>query len=125
MYGLLQNLLAPTRPKNKSFDEIVKVLKAHFELKPVMIVECFHFHRRDQAPAKTVAVYVAGLRRLATTLDFGDYLDHAVKFGIVLFVGSAIQKSLLLEAELDFTHAVKVAQGMEAVHKITQALKGS
>ena len=33
-YGVLRNLLAPTRPKDKSFDEIVKVLKTHFEPNP-------------------------------------------------------------------------------------------
>ena len=71
-YGLLRNLLAPTSPKDKSFNEIVKVLKAHFEPKPVVIAERFHFHRRDQAPAETVAVYVTELRCLATTCDFGD-----------------------------------------------------
>ena len=124
-YGLLRNLLAPTSPKDKSFDEIVKVLKAHFEPKPVVIAERFHFHRRDQAPAETVAVYVAELRRLATTCDFGDYLDQALRDRFVCGLRSeAIQKSLLSETELDFVRAVKVAQGMEAAHKNTQTLKG-
>ena len=63
-------------PKDKSFDEIVKVLKAHFE--PKVIAELFHFHCCDQAPAETVAVYVAELRCLGTTCDFGDYLDQAL-----------------------------------------------
>ena len=35
----------------------------------------------------------------------------------------AIQKSLLSEAELDFTREVNVVQGMEAVHKNTQTMK--
>ena len=48
-------------PRTKSFDEIVKVLWAHFEPKPVVIAELFHFHRQDQAPAETVAVYVVEL----------------------------------------------------------------
>ena len=60
-YGLLRNLLAWTIPKDKSFNEIVKVLKAHFEPKPVDIAECFHFHHCDKAPAETTAVYVAEL----------------------------------------------------------------
>ena len=45
-YGLLRNLLAPASPKDKSFKEIVDTPKAHFEPKPLVIAERFHFHRR-------------------------------------------------------------------------------
>ena len=115
----------PTSPKDKSFDEIVKALKMHFEPKPVVIAERFHFHCHNQTPAESVAVYVAELRRLATTCDFRDYLNHALRDRFVCGLGSqAIQKSLLSEAELDFTRAVKVAQGMEAATKNTLTLKG-
>ena len=44
-YELLCNLVAPASPKDKSFDEIVDMLKAHFEPKPIIIVERYHFHR--------------------------------------------------------------------------------
>ena len=91
----------------------------------MVIGERFHFDRRDQAPAETVAVYVAELQRLATTCDFGDYPDQALRDRFVCGLRSeAIQKSLLSETELDFTRAIKVAQGIEAVHKNTQTLKG-
>ena len=43
-YGLLRNLLAPAQPKDKSLEEIVDTLKANYEPKPLVIVECFHFH---------------------------------------------------------------------------------
>ena len=80
MYGLLRNLLAPTSPQNKLFDEMVEVLKAHFEPKPVVITKCFHFHRCDQAPTETVAVhvYAAELRQQATTCDLRKFLDQAL-----------------------------------------------
>ena len=40
-YGLLRNLLAPANPKDKSFKEIVDMLKAYFEPKPLVIAERF------------------------------------------------------------------------------------
>ena len=44
-YDLLQNLLSPTDPKDKSFDELVETLKGHFEPKPIVITEQFHFYK--------------------------------------------------------------------------------
>ena len=38
-YSLLRNLLTPTLPKEKTFEQIVTVLKNHFEPKPLEIVE--------------------------------------------------------------------------------------
>ena len=65
-YGTLRNLLAPVNPKDKSFVDIVVALKGHFEPKSSIIVERFHFHRRNQAPRESIATYVAKLRRLAS-----------------------------------------------------------
>ena len=48
-YGLLHNLMAPDNSKDKSFETITGVLKAHFEPKPLIIAQRFHFHRRDKA----------------------------------------------------------------------------
>ena len=89
-YGLLRNLLAPTSFKDKSFDEIVKVLKAHFQTKPVVKAERLHFHRRDQAPctaAETVALYVAESSD-AWLLLVISAIACTTRFGIVLSAGS-------------------------------------
>ena len=39
MYSLLRNLLTPELPQSKSFEELVAILKQHFEPKPVVIAE--------------------------------------------------------------------------------------
>ena len=41
VYSLLRNLLSPTDPKTKSFDQIVAVLEEHYEPKPLVIAERF------------------------------------------------------------------------------------
>ena len=63
-YALLRNLVAPAQPKEKSFTEIVGILKRHFEPKPLVIAERFRFHRRGQEPGETVSNFVAELRRV-------------------------------------------------------------
>ena len=53
-YSLLCDLLAPTNPKEKSFDALVEVLKRHFEPKPLVIAERFTFHHRNQLPNESI-----------------------------------------------------------------------
>ena len=65
-YGHLRNLVAPSKPQDKSMLELTAVLKKHFKPKPIVIAERFYFHRRNQAVGEGIAEYVAELRRLAT-----------------------------------------------------------
>ena len=53
-YALLRSLLAPASPMTKTLDELTATLRAHFEPKPSLITERFHFHKRDQAPASSM-----------------------------------------------------------------------
>ena len=46
-YTLLGSLLAPEKPKGKTFEQLPDVLQKYFEPKPVVIVQRFHFHRRN------------------------------------------------------------------------------
>ena len=121
-YSLLRDLLAPTNPKEKSFDALVEVIKRHFEPKPLVIAERFTFHRRNQLPNESILEYVAELRRLAVHCEFAAYLDQALRDRRLR--SESIQKRLLTEADLTFTRAVELAQGMEAAHKNTQLMKG-
>ena len=65
-YGLVRSLVTPAVPKDKSFEEISKVLKEHFEPKPIRAAERYYFRQRLQAPGESIADYVAELRRLST-----------------------------------------------------------
>ncbi len=65
-YELLQSLVAPIEPKDKTLLDIEATLVKHFEPKPLVIAERFHFHRRSQAVDESIAEYVAELRRLTT-----------------------------------------------------------
>ena len=124
-YALLSDLLAPEKPRSKSFEQLKAVLVKHFEPKPVVIAERFQFHRRNQAANETVAEYEAELRRLATHCAFGDYLSEAIRDRIVCGLRSeSIQKRLLAEPDLTLVKTIEIAQGMEAVDHNAQKLKG-
>ena len=44
-YTLLSNLTVPRKPCEKSFAELSETLCRHFDPKPLVIAERFHFHR--------------------------------------------------------------------------------
>ena len=69
-YDLLQNFLSPTDPKDKTFDDLVATLSGHFEPKPILIVECFHFHELNQAAGESINEFMVELRRLARHCKF-------------------------------------------------------
>ena len=66
-YEPLCNLVLPKSPDSLKYSELVEVFKQHYEPKPLVIAEWFHFHRRNQTTSESVPEYMAELRRLSTT----------------------------------------------------------
>ena len=72
-----------------------------------------------------INTYIATLRKLARTWDFGPQLDDAIRDQLVCGLSSAaIQKRLLSEATLDCKKAVEIAIAMEAAAKDTHEMMG-
>ena len=126
-YALLRSLLAPVSPKNKTLEQITTTFRAHFEPKPSLITERFHFHKRNQATGESIADYIAKLRRLASRCSFPrDYLDDTLRNRFVYGLRSeSIQKSLLSAEDLSLSNVVAKAQSLETAHRNAQALKHS
>ncbi|XP_060799470.1 uncharacterized protein K02A2.6-like [Neoarius graeffei] len=121
-YGLLRSLVAPVTPGEKSYEDIVTVLKDHFTPKPLVIAERFRFHKRNQGEGETIAQYVAVLKRLSEHCEFGAYLEDALRDRFVCGLKcEAVQKRLLTEDKLTFKRAVEVAVSAEtAAHDVQQ-----
>ena len=125
-YSLLRNLTTPTLPKDKSFTQLVEILKRHYEPKPLVIAERFNFHKRAQQMGESVRDFTAELRRLTIHCDFGDHLDEALRDRFVCGLTSeTIQKWLLTEKELTFSGAIDIAQGMEAAAQNARKLQST
>ena len=77
-YGLLRNLLAPTKPSAIEYTMLIKTMKDHLSLKPIVIAECFKFYKRNQQDGEPVAQYLVVLRKLAEQCDFNDSLNQAL-----------------------------------------------
>ena len=124
-YDTLHSLLAPTLPRNTSFEDLIAALKSHFDPTPLVIGERFHFYKRSQRANESVAEFLADLRRLCIHCEFGDFLNQALRDRFVCGIRSeTIQKRLLAEDGLTVTNALTIAQGMEAADKNSKDLKG-
>ena len=117
-YGLLCNLLAPSALREQNFKTLTDSLKSHFEPKPIVIAERFHFYRRLQGPGESIAAYLAELKRLAYHCQFEGHLEESLRDQLVCGLRSTgIQKRLLTEADLTYNKAIELALGMEAAEK--------
>ena len=126
-YTLIRGLVSPELPKDKSFDELVDILKKHYDPEPIIIAKRFHFYERRLKPTESITNYLATLRRLASQCVFGTFLSDALQDKLVCGMHSEnTQKVLLTKAKLILEKAVEISQGMEAATQQSKELnKGS
>ena len=82
-YRLIRNLLAPAKPTERTFKEIVDAVQAHHQPKPSVIVQRFNFHSRSRQGGESVSAYVAELRKLSEHCDFGETLNDMLRDRLV------------------------------------------
>ena len=58
-YGLLRSLVTPDKPADKSYEDIVDLLKKHFNPKPSPIVQRCKSYSCERTDGQSVASYVA------------------------------------------------------------------
>ena len=123
-YKLLRSLIAPTKPTDKTFEELVVVLTEHYSPQPSEVMQRFRFNSRSRKEGEFVAAYVAELRRLAEFCNFGTTLDKMLRDRLVWGIkDDSIQKKLLQEKDLTFQRALAIAQGSEAADRNLREMK--
>lgn len=98
-YDMLCDKLAPSKPHEETYENIVKMLGEHFDPKPLEIVENFRFHLRKQQEAESIEEYVVALRKLSINCNFGAYLEMALRNQLVFGVRSPKVQNRLLECK--------------------------
>ena len=124
-YKLLRSLVAPQKPGEKSYEELIAALTTHFSPTPSPIVCRFKFHSRCRQPGESVAVFVSQLRSLSENCGFGDTLEDMLRDRVVCGIqDDGIQRRLLAESDLKFAKAVELAQSMETAARNVKELQG-
>ncbi|VDI55683.1 Hypothetical predicted protein [Mytilus galloprovincialis] len=125
-YKLIRTLCAPTKPKDKTFKDIVDLVKTHQHPKPSSIVERCRFNSRVRHPDESVSQFVAELRSLSEHCDYKDTLDHMLRDRLVCGIkDDRIQRRLLAETDLTFKRAMDISTAMEMAAKNAQDIQAS
>ena len=118
LYGLARDLVSPKAPRDCTFQELVTALTNHYKPQVIVIYERFRFYKRTQEPHETVSTFIAALKSLAATCDFGDRLEEMLRDKLVTGLKEeSTQRVLLTEKALTFARAVEIAVAREAAEK--------
>lgn len=82
-YQLIRNLLAPRKPTDVTFVQIVDAVQGYHQPKPSIIVQRFNFHSRSRRSGETISAFVAELRKLSEHCEFGDTLNDMLRDRLV------------------------------------------
>ena len=122
-YTLVRNLVSPAKPGEKSYDELVRVLKDHFNPTPSETIQRARVNSRFRKPGETVATLVSELRSLAEFCNFGTSLEDLLRDRLICGINNRkIQQKLLAEKNQTLTKAIEMAQGMETAAKNAEEL---
>lgn len=115
LYSVLKNLLVPKKPADKTFNDVIAVLKYHYAPKKNITYERFIFNKRVQKEGEPISEFAIQLKKLASSCDFKDFLDDALRDKFLCGLRSnEIQGKLLSEgSSLDFKKALEIAMVME------------
>jgi hypothetical protein len=127
-YGVLANACKPDSPADKTMDELIQLLKNHYVQTKVEIAETFKFHQVMQRKDETVASFVGRLRSTASTCNYGNYLNRALRDQFVVGLYDSEDQKQLLSKTRELDECVKLATAGEAARshlaKLNQAKKG-
>ena len=117
-YQLIRNLVAPRKPTEKAFNDLVKLVQEHYQPNRSIIVQRFKFNSRSRQPGESVGTFVAELRRLSEHCQYGDTLDDMLRDRLVCGIAdSRLQRRLLAELDLTFKKALELAQAQETAEE--------
>ncbi|CAH2085872.1 unnamed protein product [Euphydryas editha] len=104
--------------RQQNYKQLVELIETHIEPAQSEITETYKFMKRVQLPNESIAEFVAALKKLAQTCNFGSHLERSLRDKFVHSLRNEnIVKRLFNEDKLTFTTAVNIAIGMELAEK--------
>lgn len=124
-YKIMKDLAYPTKPTEKSFNQLCDILKQHYKPTRLIVTERFKFNSAKQQQDQSINEYVSHLKQLATHCEFtGDTLTDNLRDRFICGLRSeALQKKLLAKNNT-FEEVVKLALAEEAAVKDMRDITG-
>ena len=124
-YTVLKDLCLPAKPKDKTFDELCKLLTDYYKPSLLIVAESYKFHQARQELGESVSIYANRLRRLAANCQFNDFLDRALRDKFVCGIRDQSTLKRLLSKDLSFQKCLEQALADESADKETRNLTNS
>lgn len=77
-YDMIDKICKPKKPREKSYEEIVKLVKGYLKLPASYLVHRNAFRQRMQLDNESISEYVAALQELTNDCQFNDTDDHVL-----------------------------------------------
>ena len=112
--------------KNDTCKAAIEALEDYFAPKRNVIAERYKFRSRSQNIDESIDAYLALLRELAKTCEFGELQDEMLRDQIVeKCYSKRLKERLLAQDDLDLVKTVKIARSSENAIKETRLLSGA
>ena len=120
--ALIRKVLAPTRPTDAPFDDIVTQMRMDFHPTHSEMVQRYS---RSQRPGESILMYVVELKKLAEFCNFGETLEQILRDHIVCRIGNERwQRCLLGEEDLTCKIAMKIVLALQSADCQVKELQG-
>ena len=115
VYQTLRDLTSPALPKEKSYDELVELLKRQYAPHISVMRERIKFYQVEQQEHETINEWNVRIRRLATNCRFGQRLEDVLKDKFLAGIkkGKILDRLCEEDETRSFTEILTLAQKSE------------
>lgn len=125
-HQLIRNLVTPDKPSSHSFEELVDLVRNHYNPKLSAIVSRFKFSFCVRRQDETVATFVARLRQHMKYCNYSAALDEMLHDWLMGGINNeSLQRRLLVEPDLAFHKAYDLALAFELAAKNSKDLQAA
>ena len=108
-YSLIKDPLAPAKPSDKSYEELVNLVKRHYHPKLGKIVLRYKFYTYHRQDGQSASEFVADFRRLAKHCEFTDKLEEMLRDFLIGINDDSILRKLLPESDPNLAKVMEIA----------------
>ena len=124
-FATLKDLAFPASVNEKTFDELLELLRNHYKRNRTPMADRLQLHNRKQQENESLTDYIAALKKIASTCDYGAELENRLRDAFLFGVRSPKILNRLLEASqkdnFTWTSVTRLALAMEIVDSDVKA----
>ncbi|XP_049288976.1 uncharacterized protein LOC125766922 [Anopheles funestus] len=115
LYSVAVTVCAPDDPGNKTYAELIKVLKDYFSPVVNVVSERYQFRKLKQSSEQSINDYLISLKVQAQSCDYGQFLTDALRDQFLAGVTDhELRMRMLREPKLTLAEACEIARAWEA-----------